>query len=124
MQITIGRRRFLISVVGIVVMGGCQPQLVGPPPLKAVFRKASVPTKGQVVGLGNPDGPQAIRVVQVYVRSANENDERPYRVDKSVAPNDSISLGWMELDGWALKSGDRIRVQCDGYDQDLIVNVP
>lgn len=121
----LNRRQFLMVVATAVMACGCRPPAaIGPPPLKASFRKASVPTKGFVVGLSNVDSPQAIHVVQVYVKSAKEEGERPYRVDKSVATKDSISLGWMELDGWPPKSGDRLRVECSGYDQELVVNVP
>jgi hypothetical protein len=124
-SVAFDRRHFLTLVAVAMTACGCRPPaVVGPPPLTASFRKASVPTKGYVVGLSNVDSPQAIHVVQIYVQSANEKDERPYRVDKSVSMKDSISLGWMELDGWPLKSGDRLRVECSGYDQELIVNVP
>jgi hypothetical protein len=36
----------------------------------------------------------------------------------------SWHVGWIELDGWKLKSGDRLRVLCEGYRDSFDVDVP
>jgi hypothetical protein len=38
---------------------------------------------------------------------------------RQVKPLDSISVGWAQLGGWKLKSGDKLRIRCGGYSADL-----
>lgn len=93
------------------------------PPLKVSFRKPPIPTQGLVAGLNNPSATHAIKVIAVFVQGKGEKQERSYRLDREIKPLDSISVGWIELDGWKLKSGDKLRVRCEGYTRDLECDV-
>src|SRR6266851_8168444 len=91
----------------------------GPPPLKVSFRKSQIPTEGMVAGINNPSSSESIQVVAVFVRGKGEKEERSYRIDRELKPLDSISVGWIQLNGWKLKPGDKLRIRCEGYTDDL-----
>jgi hypothetical protein len=116
------------AVLSVPALAGCRqappPPNPGPPPLKISYRESQIPTQGMVAGINNPSTTDAIKVIAVFVRSANDKDERSYRLDKEIKPLDMITVGWIEMDGWKLKTGDKLRIKCDGYDATLDTDVP
>jgi hypothetical protein len=118
----------LVGSVAAPLLVGCgrsaSPPKAGPPPLKVSFRKSQIPTQGMVASVNNPSSAESIKVVAVFVEGKGEKEERSYRLDRLVKPLDSISVGWTELDGWNLKPGDKLRIQCEGYTDDLGCEVP
>jgi hypothetical protein len=106
--------------VALVLIVGCQAQQkaapkAGPPPIEFRFRKSQVPTKGMVAGLRNASDAETLTEFIVHVRGAKEQDVRSHRVDVPVEPQDTITVGWVELDGWKLKPGDTMTVRCREY---------
>jgi hypothetical protein len=110
--------------VAVLLLSGCARPRAGPPPLKVSFRKALIPTQGMVAGINNPSSAESVKVVAVFVQGKGEKEERSYRLDRMVKPLDSITVGWVELDGWKLKPGDKLRIRCQGYTDDLACEVP
>ena len=114
--------------IGTTGLVGCRKQIAaprpGPPPLKVSFRKSQIPTEGMVAGINNPSSSESIQVVAVFVRGKGEKEERSYRIDRELKPLDSISVGWIQLNGWKLKPGDKLRIRCEGYTDDLESEVP
>lgn len=106
---------------------GC-PQPAGPkagsPPIEFSFRKAQVPTRGMVVGIKNASSSETLESLTVEVRSPGEETTRSHVVEKEIKPRDSITVGWVELDGWKLKPGDEISVTADRYTEPKTVTVP
>ncbi len=78
------------------------------------WRTSPIPGKGLVLAVTN-DSARPLKNVQVHVQSAGGPGERSYRVARSLAAGESLSIGWRELDGWPLKPGDRVRIAADGY---------
>jgi len=77
-----------------------------------------------VAGINNTSISESVKEVVVFVRSKNEKEERSYRIDREIKPLDSVSVGWIQLNGWKLKSGDKLRIRCEGYTEDLEIEVP
>jgi hypothetical protein len=125
MRLVIG---MLVAGIGSTALVGCKqpapPPKHGPPPLKLSFRKSQIPTEGMVVGINNPSSSETVQVIAVFVQGKNEKDERSYRLDRELKPLDSISVGWVQLKGWKLKPGDKLRVRCEGYTEDFEGEVP
>jgi hypothetical protein len=118
----------LLVWMGATMLVGCKKPVAEPrpepPPLKLSYRKSQIPTEGMVVGINNPSSSDSIKVIAVFVQGKNEKEERSYRIDQELKPLDSISVGWIQLNGWKLKSGDKLRVRCEGYARDLEGEVP
>jgi hypothetical protein len=106
--------KLLILLLSMLVAGCAAPPVLATPPLKASFRPAQIPTRGMVAGVNNASG-SIVTVETVFVRSKDDAQERSYRLDRKIAPRDSITIGWVELDGWKLRTGDRLRLACEGY---------
>ncbi len=125
MRVVITMLAIWMGTTGLV---GCKKQIAeprpGPPPLKVSFRKSQIPTEGMVAGINNPSSSESIQVVAVFVRGKGEKEERSYRIDRELKPLDSISVGWIQLNGWKLKPGDKLRIRCEGYTDDLESEVP
>ncbi|HEV3343296.1 MAG TPA: hypothetical protein VG125_23190 [Pirellulales bacterium] len=102
---------------------GCAPAApapkAGPPPFKVSFRKSQIPGEGMVANVNNASSTESITVEVVFVQGKEEKEERSYRLGRPVKPLDSIPVGWAELGGWKLKSGDKLRIRCGGYSADL-----
>ena len=117
-----------LAWIGAAALPGCKKPVAEPqpgqPPLKLSFRKSQIPTEGMVAGINNPSSSESIKVIAVFVQGKNEKEERSYRIDHELKPLDSISVGWIQLNGWKLKSGDKLRVRCEGYARDLEGEVP
>ncbi len=124
--------RAAISLVTLAALGlaGCgQPAKLpaapraGPPPLRVSYRKSNVPGQGLVAGVNNKSATEPIKLVAVFVRGKGEKEERSYRIDKEIQPLDSITVGWLEFDGWKLKAGDKLRLLCEGYTGEIECDV-
>lgn len=113
-------RAMLAAWLFTAVLVGCGKQSkAGPPPLKISYRKAKVLAQGLVAGVNNPSPTDPITLTAVFVRGKGERDERSYRIDQKIKPLDSITVGWVEFDGWKLKRGDTLRFLCEGYTDTL-----
>jgi hypothetical protein len=116
-----------IAFCFVPLSSGCGSGLgesqAGPPPLNVSFRKSQIPGRGLVAGLNNPSSTSSVEVLTVFVQKPKETDWRSYRLDRKIRPQDSISVGWVELDGWKLSKGDRLRIRCRGYSDDFECDV-
>lgn len=106
----------------LALLAGCAPARPaapppkpGKPPIEFSFRKSQVPTKGMVAGIRNSSDSEELSELVVQVHGPNEKGQRSHRVDSIVRPQDSITVGWVELDGWKLKAGDSLTVRCRQY---------
>jgi hypothetical protein len=108
----------------LLLAGGCSQAKPGAPSLRVSYRKASIPGKGLVIGLTNTSS-QSLNVDRVHVRSADEKHERPYdqMFKKTIGPNDSIAIGWVELDGWKIRKGDQVRIFFREFEQPFEITV-
>jgi hypothetical protein len=115
----------LSSLLLVFALVGCkaEPQ-AGPPPIAFSFRKAQVPTRGLVVGLSNTSTNQSLTDLVVQVTAPNEQRARSHRVGGPIEPQDTITIGWMELDGWKLKPGDSLTVSCQEFSEASKTEVP
>ena len=112
------KRHCIVTLVFVALLAGCgeHPQPVKPgPPVAFSFRKSQLPAKGMVVGVQNKSSRETLTGVVVKVHSPNEKGVRSHKVDAPVEPQDTITIGWIELDGWKLKPNDLISVTCEQY---------
>jgi len=118
----------LAAWIGATVLVGCKQAPPSPrpgaPSLKVSFRKSQIPAQGMVAGINNPSSTVPVKVIAVFVKGKDDKEERSYRIDREIKPLDSITVGWIELDGWKLKHGDKLRIRCEGYTDDLESEVP
>ena len=116
-----------ITAFGFGVLAGCsQPAGLkqGPPPIEFSFRKAQIPTRGMVVGIKNAADGETLEKLTVEVRSPGEETPRSHVIETGIKPHDSITVGWVELDGWKLKPGDNVSVKVAGYSKPKTITVP
>jgi hypothetical protein len=119
--------RRLIALAALVVTSGCWVPPVpktGPPPIEFSFRKSQVLAHGMVAGLRNASTSETLAGIVVTVRSPKEQGVRSHVVDKAIRPQDTVTIGWIELDGWKLKPGDEVAVKCTEYPESKTVTVP
>jgi hypothetical protein len=116
----------LVGLMAVTLLVGCPPFPVaaravkaGPPPFQVSFRKSQIPGQGLVANVNNKSPKETITLTVVFVQGKGEKTDRSYRLDRELKPLDSQSIGWLELGGWKLKHGDKLRIRCDGYRDDL-----
>ncbi|VTR98218.1 hypothetical protein [Tuwongella immobilis] len=95
------------------------------PPVDVSFRRAAVPTRGVVIQLANTAAREPLEKVVVTIQRPGEKSDRVFRAEKPIRPNESISVGWLELGNFAPKKGDTVRVRAEGYpvDWEEVINV-
>jgi hypothetical protein len=115
----------LVGSVGALFLAGCKEASpkAGPPPFKVSFRKSLILGQGLVANVNNVSSMEPIKLTVVFVQGKDEKEERSYRLDRMIKPLDSLSVGWAELNGWKLKPGDKLRIRCEGYIDDLTCEV-
>jgi hypothetical protein len=124
-----GKRKLVEALAGlgvVVVLAGLiycgRPAALpkdGPPPIRVSYRPSKIPRQGMVAGLNNPSVEESLKLVAVFIQGKGETEGRSYRLDRVIKPLDSISLGWLEFGGWKLKPGDKLRIRCEEYKDDL-----
>ena len=124
-----GKRKLVETLAGlgvVLVLAGivwwerpAVPPKDGPPSILVSYRPSKIPRQGMVAGLNNPSAAESLNVVAVFVQGKGEKEGRSYRLDRVIKPLDSISLGWLEFGGWKLKPGDKLRIRCEEYKDDL-----
>ena len=127
MEATYLRSSFSCFVVFLLTVGCNQPPQLpkaGPPPIEFSFRPSQVPTKGMVAGIRNASKSETLTDFVVHVSAPNEKGTRSHRLNSPIRPEDSITVGWVELDGWKLKPGDQLSVKCNEYTADATTVVP
>lgn len=85
----------------------------GAPPVAFHYRKAQLPGKGLVAGIENTSRRETLS--EFVVKVSSKEDQRSYRIGKILEPEDSMTVGWVELDGWKLKEGDQLSISCEQY---------
>ena len=117
--------RFLPCWILLAAVSGCVDNnpAPGPPPIEFSFRKSQIPLKGMVMGIQNTSDTD-LEVVTISVRSPKDEGARSHVIETRIVPKDSITVGWVELDGWKLKPGDEVTVECTGYNAPKKVTVP
>lgn len=118
----------MVASLAFLVVPGCQkPQapVAAPiaPPVEFSFRESQIPTRGMVVGVQNTSSDETLEGLVVRVHSPGEEGVRSHVIG-SLLPQDTITVGWMELDGWVLKPGDEMTVSCDQYTGEANTTVP
>lgn len=112
----------------IVAAAGCEatkrPPQAAQPPIEFSFRKSQIPTRGLVVGIRNASTSETLTNFVVKVSSPKEQGTRSHRVDAPLEPQDTITVGWVELDGWKLKPEDQISVTCEEYTGEATAEAP
>lgn len=68
-----------------------------------------------VAGVRNTSDEETLENLVIRVSSREEEAERSHRLKIELLPQDSITVGWQELDGWKLHPGDELTVSCDQY---------
>lgn len=122
--------RKLILIVCVLSLAGCADAnkgagpRAGSPPVEFSFRKAQIPTRGMVVGIKNASPSDTLTGLTVEVRSPAEETTRSHAIEKEIKPRDTITVGWVELDGWKLKPGDELSVAAARYTEPKTVTVP
>ena len=87
----------------------------GAPPVTFRYRKAQIPGKGLVAGIENASRTETLSNFVVKVYSQDAQRKGSFRVTKQLKPEDSMTVGWVELDGWELEAGDRLSLTCEAY---------
>lgn len=77
-----------------------------------------------VIGIKNASQNETLKELTVEVRSPNEETTRSHVIEKEIKPRDTVTVGWVELDGWKLEPGDKVSVTADGYTDAKKVTVP
>src|SRR5688500_9847124 len=103
----------LLVVASIGCEAAKRPPQAAQPPIEFSFRKSQIPTRGMVAGIRNASSSETLTNFVVKVGSPKEQGTRSHRVDAPVEPQDTITVGWVELDGWKLKPEDEISVTCE-----------
>jgi hypothetical protein len=120
-------RLFIIAALSVATVLGCGreklPPKPGAPPVSFSFRKSQVLTKGMVAGIQNT-GDEPLSDIVVQVGSPKEEGSRSHRVGGPIRPDDTITVGWVELDGWKLKPNDKMSVKCAEYTDAATAVVP
>lgn len=97
----------------------CDTSAVGPkpgaPPVSFHYRKSQIPGKGLVAGVENRSKTEALSNFVIKVSSKDAQRNGSYRVHKLLEPEDSMTIGWVELDGWQLEVDDRLSLTCKEY---------
>lgn len=110
---------WLVLLAALPLLTSCDVVTTGPkpgsPPVSFHYRKAQIPGKGLVAGIQNTSTTETLTNFVVKVTSKDEQRNGSYRVSKSLQPEDSMTIGWVELDGWELKVDDRLAVACEQY---------
>ena len=96
------------------MLTGCGPK-PGSPPVTFQYRQAQVPGKGLVAGVENTSKTETLSNFVVKVSSQDAQRNGSYRVTKFLEPEDSMTIGWVELDGWELKVDDHLSISCEQY---------
>ena len=110
------RRLHFIGAMLLIAGCGVKPEpSVGPPPIEFNFRKSQIPTQGLVAGLSNTSKTETLTNLIVHVRGKDEQGTRSHRLKSELKPQDTVTVGWLQLDGWKLKPGDSMTVTCDQY---------
>lgn len=77
-----------------------------------------------VIGIKNASENETLNKLTVEVRSHNEETTRSHVIEKQIKPRDTVTVGWVELDGWRLEPGDKVSVTADSYRDPKKVTVP
>jgi hypothetical protein len=101
------------------LLAACDSASTGPkpgaPPVSFRYRQAQIPGKGLVAGIENQSTTETLSNFVIKVSSQDAQRNGSYRVGKFLEPEDSMTIGWVELDGWELQADDRISVTCEQY---------
>lgn len=124
------RSTILFAFAASLALAGCEEMKrgagprAGSPPIEFSFRKSQIPTRGMVVGIKNASPSETLKGLTVEVRAPGEETTRSHVVEKEIKPRDSITVGWVELDGWKLKPGDEVSLTAAGYTEPKTATVP
>ncbi len=89
-------------------------KLSGEPRVSVSFRNSKVPFQGLVAGMTN-NSDQQLTGLTVTVQDPQENDRRTYQIKGGIPPHDNVDVGFLELDQWKLKAGQKLTISCDQY---------
>lgn len=92
------------------------------PPLSISKWENALPTRGLVMVLTN-ESTRDIKNVRVFVSAKGDAGERVYTVGP-VTTKAPLKVGWVELGKTPLKAGDRVRIEVEGYSDDVEAVVP
>ena len=97
----------LISAVTVFgLIAGCG----GGPPV-TVHHRDSILDMGKVIIVTN-NSDKYLHGVKVRVSAG---DQEKTCLILTIAPHDSVEVGWMQLDEWKIPEGSETRITCDGF---------
>lgn len=99
----------LLTALALVV-SACSGSL-SPPPIDVEFRDSLVDL-GEIARLTNTSK-RPLSNVRVKVKNPDD-DVKHYTVE-SLAPGDTVEVGWKKLEGFRIERGARLTLRCDGY---------
>lgn len=99
--------RLAASALSVLLLTAC---FLAPP--VSVGKKESLVGQGMVLVVTNTSGDH-LHDVTVDIESPS-GEKKQYTV-ATLDPHDSISVGWLKLDGWPIPEGSTVRVSCKGF---------
>lgn len=97
----------IAATLGIVACGGS----VGTPPIEVEFRDSLVDL-GQIAQLTNTS---TRPLTNIEVKVKNPDDDVKHTTLESLAPGQTIEVGWKKLEGFRIEPGARLTLRCDEY---------
>lgn len=99
--------RLLALCLTLMVFVGCALK----PPV-TVERRDSAMGQGIVVEITNTSD-QFLH--EVVVRIESPQGEKKMWSTATISPHDTISVGWLKLDGWPIPEGSKVSVESKGF---------
>ena len=100
--------RFLMILGLLLLTAGCEKLQ---PPV-SVAQRESLVGQGQVLEITNTSE-DFLHEVRVQITSPS-GEKREFFAS-SMAPNESVNVGWLKLEGWPIPKGSTVMVQAKGY---------
>lgn len=99
----------LLTALAFVV-SACSGSL-SPPPIDVEFRD-SLMDLGEIARLSNTS---TRPLSNIRIKVKNPNDDVKHYTVESLAPRDTVEVGWKKLEGFRIERGARLTLRCDGY---------
>lgn len=97
-------------LVTVFIMAGCSKVLEPELPLKYSFRESAI-QNGKVLVIENPT--DKFFSLKIDMWNNTHNEHQTHSID--VPSWQTTEVGWMELDGWRFITGERVRLENDGF---------
>lgn len=102
--------KYVTLLVAVLMVVGCSEALLPELPLKYCVRDSAI-GNGKVLIIENPTDKFFSLKIDMWNKTHNEH--QTHSID--VPPRKTTEVGWMELGGWRFITGERIRLENDGF---------